>query len=267
MKYSKLKLNLEKTEFILFGSEYSRKKLMTCFPINILGNSLYPVEKVRNLGVIFDSSLKFSSHVSAVCKASFLSLRNFRRIRRFLSDDISVTVANALVSCRLDYCNSLFTGLSQKDLHKLQCIQNSLARIVTRSSKYCHITPVLKTLHWLPVRFRCEFKTATLVYKYLNLNVPKYFGDYLHFYNNIYNTRRSDPQKLNLHVPSYGSMYKSKRHFDHSFMYYGPTLWNDIPENVRSATSLSSFRKKLKTSSSPKLFLLDLFLFWTDLSC
>ena len=70
--------------------------------------------------------------------------------------------------CRLDYCNSLFRSLSKFNLHRLQSIQNSAARIVTNSSKYTRITPVLRKLHWLPVQFRSEFKLATLVYKFIH---------------------------------------------------------------------------------------------------
>ena len=64
---------------------------------------------------------------------------------------------------RLDYCNSLFRGLSALDLRKLQCVQNSLARIVANTTKYSHITPVRKALHWLPIKYRSIFKTAVLV--------------------------------------------------------------------------------------------------------
>ena len=83
--------------------------------------------------------------------------------------------ANALVGSRLDYCNSLFRGLSAVDLRKLQCVQNSLARIVANTTKYSHITPVKKALHWLPIKYRSIFKTAVLVYKFLHSGNPKYF--------------------------------------------------------------------------------------------
>ena len=74
--------------------------------------------------------------------------------------------ANALVGGRLDYCNSLFRGLSALDLHKLQCVQNSLARIVATTSKYSHIKKAL--LHWLLIKYHSIFKTAVIVYKFLH---------------------------------------------------------------------------------------------------
>ena len=89
-------------------------------------------------------------------------MRDLRRIRKYLTPEVAVLAANALVSSRLDYCNSLFRGLSGFNQHKLQSIQNTLARIVTNHRKYAHVTPILQKLHWLPVKCRCIFKTAHL---------------------------------------------------------------------------------------------------------
>ena len=95
-------------------------------------------------------------------------MRDLHRIRKYLTSEVAVLAANALVSSRLDYCNSLFRGLSGFNQHKLQSIQNTLACIVTNHRKYAHVTPILEKLHWLPVKYRCIFKTATLVYKFLH---------------------------------------------------------------------------------------------------
>ena len=127
MSTSKLNLNPGKTEFIMFGSNIQRDKLKTCFPINILGSPLSPVDSVRNLGVWFDSDFPLSKHVQNVCKSCFLKLHDFRHVMQFLTHDVSVLVANALVSSQLDYCNSLFRNLSKFNLCKLQCIQKSAA--------------------------------------------------------------------------------------------------------------------------------------------
>ena len=146
--------------------------MKACFPIDILGNSLCPADSVRNLGVWFDSDFSLSKHVQNVCKSCFVKLCDFRHGRWFLTHDVSVLVANALVSSRLNYCNSLFRSLSKFNLRKLQCIQNSAARIVSNTSRYTSITRVLKKLHCLPVEQSIVFKTVTLVYKYLHTGIP-----------------------------------------------------------------------------------------------
>ena len=248
MNSSKLKLNPDKTEFIVFGNDAQREKLSSCFPIDILGNDLHPSNKVKNLGVIFDSNFDFSPHVSSVCQKCFCGIKDLGRIRRFLTKDVAICVANALVSSRLDYCNSLFRSLSTRELHRLQCLQNSIARIVARSTKFSHITPVLRDLHWLPVKFRSMFKTATLVYKFLNTGQPKYFAPYLNLYSSTFSSRRSVPSKKFLSKPSFDTkIYKSKKDFNNSFAFDAPNLWNGLPDYVRVAPTLGTFRNKLKT--------------------
>ena len=128
-------------------------------------------------------------------------MRDLRRIRQYLTPEVAVLAANALVSSCLDYCNSLFRGLSCFNQHKLQSIQNTLARIVTNHRKCAHVTPILKQLHWLPVKYRCIFKTATLVYKFLHIGSPSYFEPFLSPSSCPYSTRHSHPDRQYLTVP------------------------------------------------------------------
>ena len=124
------------------------------FPVNILGSLLSPSEKVRNLGVIFHSSFRFSAQVSSICSSSYYHIGDFARIRRYLDKPTAIAVANALVSSRLDYCNSLLNSISEYDLKRLNSIQYSLCRIVQRTSRFSreHMSPHLRSLHWLPVK-------------------------------------------------------------------------------------------------------------------
>ena len=124
-----------------------------------------------------------------------------KRLRGHLTHEAALMAANALVGSRLDYCNSLFRGLSVLDLRKLQCVQNSLARIVANTTKYSHITPVRKALHWLPIKYRSIFKTAMLVYKFLHSGNPKYFEPFLIPRHSAYNTRQSQSDGIFLEVP------------------------------------------------------------------
>ena len=107
MSLSKLKLNPEKTKFIVFGSKAQRQKISSHFPASILGCLLHPVDSVRNLGVWFDTDFSFTEHVKITCKVCFLQMRDLRTIRQYLTPEVAVLTANALISSRLDYCNSL----------------------------------------------------------------------------------------------------------------------------------------------------------------
>ena len=94
-------------------------------------------------------------------------------------------LANSLVSSKLDYCNLLYSGISQANLNKLQRIQNSLARIITNTSKYQHITPTLKKLHCLPVKQRIEYKLCLLTYK-TQINNLHIFTIVFHFRHTLF---------------------------------------------------------------------------------
>ena len=138
-------------------------------------------------------------------------MRDLRRNRHYLTPKVAVLATNALVSIRLDYCNSLFTRLSCLNQHKLQSIQNTLACIVTTHRKYADVTPILKQLPWLPVKYHCMFKTATPVYKFLHNGFPSYFEPFWYICCCSYSTRCSHPdrQYLTVQHPTHQSLSQS----------------------------------------------------------
>ena len=124
----------------------------------------------------FDSDFSLTKHVQNVCKSYFKLF--FNSVISDMSGGFLLMMFLYLwlmLSSRLNYCNSLFRSLSKFNLHKLQCIQNSAARIVSNTSRYTSLTPVLQKLHWHPVEQHTVFKTATLVYKFLLTEFPRYF--------------------------------------------------------------------------------------------
>ena len=193
-------------------------QLAPFFPVNILGTELNPVNKVRNLGVLFDASFKFSDQVNALRRSCYYHIRDFARIRRHLPKHVAISVANALVSSRLDYCNSILESISAHDMRRLQNIQNSLCRIIFRKSRYSkdHITPYLKSLHWLPITHRIDFKWFLLIFKVINFGLPQYFIPFFTPYSCPVFTRRSVSNKMYLNsdiVPFHKVIYKSKTKF------------------------------------------------------
>ena len=126
----------------------------------------------KNLGFIFDSTLSFSKQISSLSSACHYHIHDLRRIRHTLDSTTATTIATALVHSRLDYCNSLYRGLLITQIKRLQHIQNELACAVTRTPKHFHISPVLKSLHWLKVEQRIQYKIIT--HNLLHITEPKY---------------------------------------------------------------------------------------------
>ncbi len=140
-----LQLNKEKTEVIAFGNKDEVLEVNSYLDFG--GQTTK--NQVKNLGVILETGLSFSSHVKAVTKSTYYHLKDIARIRFFVSSQDLEKLVHAFITSRVDYCNGFLTGLPKKTSRQLQLIQNAPARILTRTRKSEHITPVLRSLHWL----------------------------------------------------------------------------------------------------------------------
>ncbi|XP_032872790.1 uncharacterized protein LOC116970201, partial [Amblyraja radiata] len=236
MNQNFLQLNKEKTEIIVFGAKEEQLKVSTQLQMVMLKTT----NQARNLGVVMDSDLNFNSHIKTVTKSAHYHLKNISRIKGLMSQQDLEKLVHAFIFSRLDYCNSVFTGLPKKSIRQLQLIQNAAARVLTKTKKVDHITPVLRSLHWLPVCQRIDFKILLLVYKALNGLGPKYISDLLLSYEPPRPLRSSGTGLLC--VPRVRT-----KHGEAAFSFYAPHIWNKLPENCRSAATLGSFISRLKT--------------------
>ncbi|KAI5103965.1 hypothetical protein C0J45_5591, partial [Silurus meridionalis] len=178
-----LKLNPSKTELLIIPGDSSPGQDLQ---ITLHDSLLSLSATARNLGVTMDNELSFFPHVANVARSCQFLLYNIRRIRQFLS----IQAAQMLVQLKkgthphlLYYCNALLGGCPASLINKLQLVQNAAARVLTRSRKYDHITPILSSLHWLPVKFRIDYKLLLLTYKALNGLAPIYLSSLLTRYN------------------------------------------------------------------------------------
>ena len=240
MNANLLKLNENKTEVLLVGPKQKRDDLM-----NSLGHlAAWVKPQVTSLGVIIDSDLNFTAHFNKVTKIAFFHLRNIAKVRPFLSQPDAEKIIHAFITSRLDYCNALFTGLPKKAIDRLQLIQNSAARLLTKTKKREHITPVLYTLHWLPVSNRIDFKVLLMVYKSLNSQGPAYITDFLPSYTPSRSLRSSTAGLLDI-----DKIKKPKKKIgEAAFFFYAIQLWNTLPQDIREASSTNIFKNRLKTN-------------------
>ena len=141
MRSSKLKLNPDKTEVLLFGTKLHRKEFMKHFSAKLLDQEITPTDSARNLGVVFDGGLNFRKHISLVCRSCYYHTRDLRRLRRCLTSDVSKTIATG---------SSKLSGPSSD----------------TFSSFF------QKSLHWLPVCFRIKFKICLVSFSDLVILCP-----------------------------------------------------------------------------------------------
>ena len=149
MTDNKLQLNEDKTEALLFNSSKLQDPPSS---LSICQTTVIFSDFVRNLGFYLDKDLSMKEHISFICKTAFFELRRIRTIRHYFSADATKTLVVLLVRSRIDDCNSLLAGLLLSLISKLQRTQNCAARLVVRASLSVHATPILKQLHWLPVK-------------------------------------------------------------------------------------------------------------------
>ncbi|XP_061911245.1 uncharacterized protein LOC133655271 [Entelurus aequoreus] len=189
----------------------------------------------------FDPTLSFESHIKSVTKTAFFHLRNIAKIRSILSTSDTEVIIHAFVTSRLDYCNILFSGLPMSSIKRLQLVQNAAARLLTKTRKFDHITPILAHLHWLPVHLRCDFKVLLLTYKILHGLAPAYLADCIVPYVPTRNLRSKNSGLLVI------PRAKKKSAGYRAFSIRAPVLWNALPVTVRDATSVEAFKSHLKT--------------------
>lgn len=243
MLQNKLKLNDNKTEFMLIGTRQQLSKV-NIESINVGNSKITPSKSVRNLGSWLDSNLSMSTHISKTCSTAFYFLHNIRRIRKYLSRDATETIVHALITSRLDYCNCLFYGLPSTQINKLKRVQNAAARLVCNAPRFCLMTPVLKELHWLPVESRIIFKILLLTFKCINGLAPLYLRSLLKVKQRSTYFLRSNEEPMLLQIPS---VKTSKTLGDRAFQISAPTLWNNLPASIRVLDTAALFKQALKT--------------------
>ena len=232
--HNSLCLNPAKSDVIVFtpSRQQHTTKLDT---VSVSSQPVIPSLTVKSLGIVLDNRLSMDQHVADVCKNCYFHIRTLHHVRSSLPDDVVRTVACSIVQSRLDYCNALFTDMSEANLSKLQRVQNTLAR-----GKYEQLTPALSELHWLPVRQRIDFKVATLTFKVRQSGHPTYFSQQLSDY--ISNRSLRSASQHRLHTQPTRTVLAQR-----GFTSAAPKIWNSLREDLRNCCSLETFRRKVIT--------------------
>ena len=248
MLENKLKLNDEKTEAILF---HAKSLLTDSLPSSItVGTSQIDFStSARNLGYIITDDMSLNAHISHTCRTAYIAIRQISTIRKYLTIEATKTLVCSFVLSRLDYCNSLLAGCPQHLIDKLQKVQNSAARLIFQARKHEHITPLLHSLHWLPIHARINYKLSVLCHNFFYDSSPHYLSTILTVYTPR-RTLRSSSDSLTLDVPR----VRSTRFGERSFSYAASKQWNSLPAELRATSSITAFKRSLKTHLFRKHF-------------
>ena len=226
--------SLERT-WDLVSHAYSWDTWKNCFLLSMNTTHQYYINQRHTTGVKFTPRLKIVGFQGVNCVHSK---------RRFLTGTATATLVSAFVLSKIDYCNSLLFGSTHDRTSHWQRIQNYAARVILCLPMSSSITIHLKSLHWLPVKVKSTYKIACLCYHCHSSSAPSYVTDMLHKKPlHTRNTRSSSYNMPLLNRPAHSKATLG----DHSFSFASSSVWNSIPNDVRCAPPLSSFKSRLKT--------------------
>jgi len=239
MLTNKLKLNEEKTEALVAVRKSHLDKVKD-ISVRVGNAVIKPKNVVKNLGALFDTEMSMKPQVMDVARRVCFHLRSISHIRPYLSEAACARAINASVVSRLDFHNGLLLGAPKCLIRRLQVIQNSAARILTKTAAREHITPTLAGLHWLPIEKRVEFKALCMVHDAVHNGAPRYLADVCRLHHSERDMRSVTRQELV--VPRVQST-----HGDRAFSHNAVKRWNELPQNIRDTTDKKVFKKILKT--------------------
>ena len=217
-----LLLNPGKTHLMVYGSRQFVSKLPENFHISLLGKEVFPSETVKDLGVIFDPYLDFNEHTIKVTCSCMSILGQINRVKHVFDKELLISIIYTLAFTKLYYCSSVWSTTSERNLKKLQSVQNFASHIIGGLQKYDHVTPILKELNWIPVKKQLFYRDAVFVFKCMKGMAPSYLSSQFTTRGTISGriTRQSD----HLNILLFTSATSQK-----SFQYRIVKLWNDLP--------------------------------------
>ena len=223
------------------STKIDRQALLQRFPGIVFETS------VIDLGAVIDEELKMDAHVGRITRSCFYQLRQIRTIRQSLSDSAIRTLIHSFVVTRIDYCNSVLSGITAVQTERVQRILNAAARLVLRIPKFAPVSMLIRdNLHWLPAVQRIKFKILQLVANCIHQRAPLYLQELCVLVSAVpgrRHLRSADQFCLLLNRCRLSSMQRR------GFAVAGPLAWNDLPVAVRVsiARNRNSYRTLIKT--------------------
>ena len=230
-----MKINPEKTEILLLCPPSLNREVIIKGVI-FEGQCIRFSDEVKNVGVWLDKNMNMNKQVNQIVAHCYKILKDIGRIKKCLRQSHLERIVHAVVSNRLDYCNSIYMNISRCNMYKLQKAQNAAARLVVGGRRHDSATLALRSLHWLKVDARVVFKLLLIVYKVLKGQCS---GN-LELKYKAFNGRPDD--YLLLETRSFKTQYGKR-----IFAYNGSRLWNTLPVCVRAEEDMDKFKKCVKT--------------------
>ena len=238
-KANKLTLNVDKTKFMIFGSNVMLERFQD-MQLMYGNNIIERVDEFKYLGVKFDSNLSWSAHVDYLCKNISKRIGIIRRVKHFLPLETIVLLSNALVLQQFDYGSTVWSNFSSEFHSKLQVLHNNLARTILSADIRTPISDLMGALKWIKLDGRWYNQLLLIVYKCLQNLSPEYLSSQFEFVHNSHTHVTRNHSSNTLIVPKFRSN-SGMRTFHVRVAY----AWNSLPPEIRldmESMSINQFK-------------------------
>ena len=232
-----LLINPDKTKLVVVGSAQLIKRLPH-ISLSLLCKTISPVPFAKDLGVYIDQYLTYDVHITKTASSCMNQLVQISRIKHLLDKKTLLLLINSFVFSKLFYCSSVCGNTSQRNLRKLQLVQNFAARVVLGLRKFDHISQGRRSLKWLDVSEKVLFNDLLLAFKCVNGLAPDYLGKYFVKRSKVHcrNTRACN----NFVVPRCRLSMGQR-----AFYFRGPREWNGLADNIKNIKEVDGFKRTL----------------------
>ena len=244
-KYSKincLRLNAEKSTFVIIGSRHNLKKLkdIQLNDIKIENKTIEREYEVKNLGIIFDEELNWTRHVNLCTATAYGKLKNVYRFKNFLSEKTKLKIVETYVLSQFNYGDLILQNLTDQLSKKMQKIQNRCMRFTFGLRKYDHVSALIKKKNILNMQNRRLLHSLTLMFRIKNLKAPSYLCNRISNHAETHNhfTRN----RLNINPPFARSKVRNMSYFIHISKKYNLISKKIMVNNI----SLNTFKIKCR---------------------
>ena len=210
------------------------------FHLSALEKDISPVQSARDLGVILDLNLTFDNHITTSVLECIARLAQINWVKNCLHKNTLLTVIHALVFSKMYYCSNVWANTTNKNVRKLQAVQNFACRIVSGAKKYDHVTPLLKSLSWLPVKDQLYYRQAIMAFKCMTGQAPEYLTSQFITREQVSERTTRSSQKLN--IPLFRTA-SGQRTFNNRTV----KLWNNLESFLKLSPSVEIFKRSLRS--------------------
>lgn len=209
--------------------------------IKILDVTLPITPSAKNLGLLVDSKLKFSEHITKCLQKAYCSLKLLYSNRFILNRTLKQTLCEQLVLSHFNYCDVVYGPcIDSFDTYRVQRMQNNCCRFILNLRKYDHVSREITSLNWLNMKNRRLLHTATLLHKVVTNKAPPYLFNKIKYRSEVHDANIRNPSAL--HIPQH-----TTKKFQHTFSYQAPHIYNNIDNHLK-LLSINSFKINFKVN-------------------